>query len=235
MAKKKNNDDQWNDDDQHQPDDDDSEEEEDDQTSDDQDQDDDGDSESPQDMIERLVQEKLKPMKSSMDKMAKERDQAQKEAERLRKEAAKAEEEDLKSRGKHTEALKMKLDKSEEEKEALQQQLVDLSRSQAVSEAISNLPFRNERAMELAKDDINRQLRQDSDGNWVHESGLDLKSFMEDYTKNSDNEFLFKPKNNSGAGGTKPGSSKKPEKPKTFSEMSSSEAIRSVKEQRGRA
>jgi len=176
--------------------------------------------------LERLAAERLKPMKKNMDQMAAKLKKAEAEAARLREQQEKAEEEDLKKRGKHTEVLQMKLEAEKEAKADLERQLDDLKRDQEVTRALSGIQnWRSERARELAEEDIRKQIVKDSEGQWVHESGLSLSNFMKDYVKDPDNELFFKPKTNSGAGGSKPSSAKAAEKPKKITEMTSEEAV----------
>lgn len=150
-------------------------------------------------LIEQQVSEKLSPIKEKLDKAYRDRDDAIKRASRSEEEAKKAKLDNLESEGKELEALQLRYADLEGKYTSLQSENTELTRDRYVSEATTGLDFRNDSAKRMAMQEITGQLVQDSDGQWVHKSGMSIKEFVESYAKNDDKSFLFKPKQSSGA------------------------------------
>ena len=147
--------------------------------------------------VEQEVQDRLAKMKSNMDRMAKERD----EALRVKNELEQAQKEEkikrLEDEGKLQEAAELKIADLQAKLEVLDKQNTKLNRDSMLHSQLASLNFRNERSREMAYRDIIDQLKQTEEGQWVHTSGSSMREFVDSYSKNEDNSFLFKIKSNS--------------------------------------
>ena len=179
-----------------------------------------------EDIINRLVEERLSKIKSSLDKAYKERDDAVRERVRLEDEKKQQHLKSLEAEGKHKEVAEMKVAELSEKLALAEQKVTQLTRDSAVRNALTGLDFRNERSSEMAYRDILEQLTQDPEnGSWIHKSGVGIKDFVQQYVKNEDNSFLFKPKNNSGGGSGSMNGTPKLDPNKKLSEMSQAEVL----------
>jgi hypothetical protein len=154
------------------------------------------------DPMEDELSQRLAKMKSNMDRMSKERDDALKKAAELEKKEKDAKIKALEEEGKYKEASDLKIKDLEAKLKVYEEENVKLNRDGAVQNILNSFDFRNEKSRQMAFHDIVAQLVQNESKQWVHNSGTfnSLKDFVEDYSKNEDNSFLFKPKLNSGAG-----------------------------------
>lgn len=179
-----------------------------------------------EDMINKLVEERLSKIKASLDKAYAERDAAVRERVRLEEKEKQSKLKALEDEGKHKEAAEMRLAELQEKLVIAESKVVELSRDSAVKDALTSLDFRNDRSSQMAYRDIIDQLIQDPDtGSWIHKSGVSIKDFVSQYAKNEDNAFLFKPKTNSGAGTGGVGGTPKLDPNKKISEMSTEEVL----------
>ena len=108
----------------------------------------------------------------------------------------------LEEEGKHKELLELKLAEEVARREAIEKRNTELSRDVKVRAALSNLDFRNQRAVEIAYKEIVGNLVQDENGNWKHATGVSIEDFVEAFTRDEENAFLFKVKANAGGGTT---------------------------------
>lgn len=141
----------------------------------------------------------LAPIKENLNKAYSERDAARKEAEELKRKLRDQEIEALKKEGKEKEALESQLSDRDTEISDLKQQIVELTRDNAVQRELSSLEFRNERARDLAYDTVVKTLVQDTNGNWVSKSGKSIDEAVQEFAEDEDNKFLFKEKENRGS------------------------------------
>ncbi len=179
-----------------------------------------------EDMINRVVEERLAKIKASLDKAYQERDSAVKERVRLEDEAKQRKIKALEDEGKHKEVAEMKLAELTEKLALAESKVTELTRDGAVRNALSGLDFRNDRSNQMAYRDIIDQLIQDPEtGAWIHKSGVSIKDFVGQYIKNEDNSFLFKPKNNSGGGSNNLNGTPKLDPNKKITEMSTEEML----------
>lgn len=176
-------------------------------------------------VVAKMVEERLAKMKSNMDRMSTERDEAIRKAVQLEESQKEAKMKLLEEEGKHKEVAEMKLAALEERLKIAEERNIKLSRDQAVKDALTGLDFRNERSHKMAFNDIVNNLVQDENGSWVHKSGAMIRDFIQTYAKDEDNEFLFKPKNNSGGGITTSQGTPNMSSKKKFSEMTTQEAL----------
>lgn len=179
-----------------------------------------------EDLINKVVEERLAKIKASLDKAYTERDAAVKERVRLEDEAKQRKIKALEDEGKHKEVAEMRLAELTEKLSLAESKVTELTRDSAVRNALSGLDFRNDRSNHMAYRDIVDQLIQDPEtGAWIHKSGVSIKDFVGQYVKNEDNSFLFKPKNNSGGGSNNLGGTPKLDPNKKITEMSTEEML----------
>ena len=179
----------------------------------------------PEDDLEAIVNERLAKMKENMDRMAKERDDALKlkaDLEAKSKEDAIAR---MKEEGKLQEALEMELADAKAKLASYQEQNTKLSRDNILNQALAGMDFRNEKSRDMARREIVESLIQSEEGAWVHSSGMTISDFVESYAKSEDNSFLFRPKNNSGAGTGTPAGAPSTEQKKAIGQMTTQEIL----------
>ena len=182
-----------------------------------------------QDLVASRVDAELSKIKSSLDNAYAERDAAKKQAAALAKEKQNAEIEALEKAGKHTEVYKIQLDEIKQELETYKRRNTELSRDNVVKSQLNALDFRNEKAAKLAHSDIIGQLKQDSTGNWVHESGLSVEEAIANYAKNDANAFMFNVKANSGSNVEAKPTTTAPAAPKKdIKDMTTEEVLKAV-------
>lgn len=179
-----------------------------------------------EDLINKVVEERLAKIKQNLDKAYAERDSAVRDRVRLEDEAKQRKIKALEDEGKHKEVAEMKLAELQEKLAIAEGKVTELSRDGAVRNALSGLDFRNDRSSQMAYRDIIDQLIQDPEtGTWIHKSGVSIKDFVGQYVKNDDNSFLFKPKSNSGGGANPTGGAPRIDPNKKISEMSTEEVL----------
>lgn len=181
------------------------------------------------DDIEKLVEERLAKMKANMDRMAKERDEALKLKNELEAKSKTEQLARLKEEGKLQEALEMELADAKSKLSLYEKDITSLRRDNVVNDALSGLEFRNEKSREMARREIVDELIQDETGQWVHKTGSTIKNYIETFSKNEDNSFLFRVKSNTGGGTNTSGGIPNTEKKKSILEMSSSEVLELAK------
>jgi len=142
----------------------------------------------------------LAPIKDKLNKAYGERDSLKEEVDKLRKEKRDAELAHLKETGKEKEALEATISDRDEEIVSLKDQIIALTRDNKVREVFTGFKFRNERAADLAFDQVTKELVQDDKGTWVHRSGKTIKDFLTEFSEDEDNKFLFVEKENRGTG-----------------------------------
>lgn len=185
--------------------------------------------------IDKLVQagidNALKDIKTKLDKSYEARDAALAKIKEFEQKDREAELKRLQEEGKHKEAFDLQLAEERAKREALEKRNIELTRDIEVRNALASHPFRNDNASEMAYREIVGQLVQNEQGVWVHKSGVSVKDFVKTFAEHSDNEFLFKPKVNSGSGsgGSKAGDNSSGEKKSLFN-MSQEEVLKMARE-----
>jgi len=162
-------------------------------------------------IIAAKVAEELAGMKENMNKMSKQRDEAMKRAVSLEEEQKAAKIAQLEAEGKTNEATQLKLDEALTRLEEREKQLTGLTRDHNVDSILSGQDFRNSTAKDMAKQLIIGQLKQDSEGHWVHATGESISDFVQAFAKDEENAFLFKQKQSSGAAAMQQGLGGTPE------------------------
>jgi len=176
--------------------------------------------------VERLADEKLAKMKANMDKMAEKLAKSEKEKDDLDKSQKEEKMKQLEADGKLQELAEMKVTEAEAKLKVLTAENTSLKRDQVVSSALASLEFKNERSREMARRDVIDNLEQNDDGNWVSKDGKTIASFVEDYSKDPDNEFLFRAKMNTGKGMDNPGGTSDTTPKKSVLDMTTDELLK---------
>lgn len=151
-------------------------------------------------MIERLVSERLKDIKSKLDNAYEARDTAIKELDAMRQKEREAELKRLEEEGKYKELYEAKLAEERKKNESLEQERLRLTRDITLKDILKTLEFKSSKAAEMAFSEIVNQLIQDASGNWVNKSGKSVADFVKDFAEDESNSFLFKQKGSSGPG-----------------------------------
>jgi hypothetical protein len=176
--------------------------------------------------VEKLAEAKLAKMKANMDKMAEKLAKAEKDnadsvtaqkAEKMKR---------LEDEGKLTELAEMRATEAEAKVKVVQDENTQLKRDGVVNTALNSLEFKNDRSREMVRKDVIDQLAIDEDGNWTHKSGKSITEFVQEYSKDTDNEFLFRAKTNSGGGKTTNNGTSDTNETKKISEMTSEEILK---------
>ena len=159
-----------------------------------------GDSE----LIAKIVKERLDTelanIKSKLDGAYKQRDEFQAKAAALEAKEREATLKRLSEEGKYKEAYEMQLAEERAANAALAKRNTELSRDVSVRESLRNMSFRNDKAANMAFQEITSNLVQDENKQWVHRSGISVKEYCEAFSKDEEQSFLFKAKPNTGGG-----------------------------------
>jgi colicin import membrane protein len=174
---------------------------------------------------EAVAAEKARQKKQLDDAYAA-RDAEKKRADDLAAAARARELKDLEDQGKHVEAEKQRTAAAEARAAAAEARVIKLERDQVVKDSLADIQFRNARARETAFSSIVSELIQDDNKDWVHKSGASIASFVTTFVEDEDNDFLLKPKSNTGGGVDKLTPSKTAKEPKKLSEMNTDELIK---------
>jgi len=178
-------------------------------------------------LAEQKAAEQLKEIKTKLDEAYKKRDEALQKTAELERVKKEQEIKDLEAAGKHKEAYEARLAEIEAKSKDLEKRNTELARDVAVKDALKGHSFRNDKASEMAYQDVVAQLVQNDKGQWVHRSGVSIASFVETFAKDSANEFLFKAKQNSGAGtGSGSGNGAKPTNQDSLFKMSQADVLK---------
>jgi len=177
-------------------------------------------------LLKQMVADELKQMKANVDKAYKKLDELTRENTRLKSDAQDKQRKQLEDEGKHFEAAKLKLTEQEETIKILNERLTTITRDRELDRSLGSLDFRNDFARETAFKTILPDLVQDNDGVWVHKSGASIDDYLKAFAKDPNKDFLFKPKENSGAGSTTNKSSTTLARPKKLTGLSTEELLK---------
>lgn len=192
-----------------------------------------GDSE----LISKIVKERLDVelanIKGKLDGAYKQRDEYQAKIAAFESKEREATLKRLSEEGKHKEAYEIQLAEERAANATLAKRNTELSRDVSVRESLRSLSFRNDKAANMAFQEITSNLVQDEHKQWVHRSGISVKEYCEAFSKDEEQSFLFKAKVNSGAG-TASGNSGNgvpgDNKPKSLFAMSQADVIKMASE-----
>jgi hypothetical protein len=170
----------------------------------------------------------LKKIKENLNRVYKERDELLTNNKELEKKAREEELKRLREAGKLTEALETELKNERAIRETLEQRVTELSRDNEVRAALAGQPFRNDKALKTAQNEIISDLNRDESGQWVHKSGKSIDEAVRDYIADEQNSFLLKPKVSSGAGSGGPSKSPDDESNKSLYKLSQEKVLELV-------
>ncbi|WP_347851787.1 hypothetical protein [Planktomarina sp.] len=151
-------------------------------------------------IIQARVEEELGGIKEKLNSAYSQRDEAVAKAVAFEEEKKAQAIKGLEAEGKHKEAADLKIAEMTAKLDAREKQITQLTRDNAVRDALKGLDFRNDTAADFAYRDVVDQLIQNEQGQWVHRTGSSIKDFIDSFRKDDDKEFLFKPKQSSGTG-----------------------------------
>lgn len=138
-------------------------------------------------------------VKENISKAYAQRDEMAKELETLRAAKREAELKALEEAGKKEEADKMRMDELAAQLKAAKDQVTGLTRDTALKGSLAGMDFRSEKAAQVAYQDIVGTLIQDAAGNWVSPTGQSIADYVQFYSQDESNSFLFNVKQSSGS------------------------------------
>jgi hypothetical protein len=178
--------------------------------------------------VQALADQQLAEIKKKLDGAFSARDEAVRKAAELEEAQKTAKMEALTAAGKTTEVLEMKLQEALGKLDAASKKVIGYERDGTVRDALrsAGVEFRNERAEAMAFREVVDSLVQDANGQWVHKTGAPIKDFITTFSKDEENSYLFKQKQNSGAGSGTPGDgAPKLDPNKKLTEMTTAEVL----------
>lgn len=181
-------------------------------------------------MFEKMLDEQLKDIKGKLDKAYGARDDALKQLKQKEQAEKEAEIKRLQDEGKVKEALELQLSEERAKIAVLEKRNTELARDNVLKDTLIALNFRNDKAREMAAQEIVGQLVQNEQGVWIHKTGVSIKDFITAFAEDEANSFLFKPKQSSGAGVGSNKSGNPDNKPKSVFEMSQDEVLKRAAE-----
>jgi len=152
------------------------------------------------DAVAAAVAEQLKDLKAKVDNAYSQRDTVVKEAEELKQKLSEQQTEKLKAEGKVAEALELELSQERAKSEVLAKRNIELTRDLEIKSVLNGYDFRSDKASKMAFSEITAQLVQTEQGSWQGKNGDKVEKIIGDFMSSEDNEFLLKPKANSGGG-----------------------------------
>jgi hypothetical protein len=176
-------------------------------------------------LLKQMVADELKQMKTNVDKAYKKMDELTRDNTRLKEDAQSRQRKQLEDEGKHFEAAKLTIAELQEREKILNEKLTAITRDRELERHLSSYDFRNDFARETAFKTILPELVQDEDGSWVHKSGASINDYLKAFAKDPNKDFLFKPKENSGAGSNSNKSSASTTRPKKLSGLTTEELL----------
>lgn len=156
----------------------------------------------PEQMAEKLAEERLAPIKQKLDAAYAKLEEANKKADAAEAARKELEIKRLQDEGKVAEALQRQLDDEKARREQLEAQNVQLSRDTQVRAAIQELgiQFVSGNASEMAYKEIVSRLVRNDQGQWVSTTGASIRDTVSGLAGDENFAFLLKAKTNSGAG-----------------------------------
>lgn len=150
--------------------------------------------------IKERIDTELANIKKSLDNSYRVRDEALAKLKEKEEAERAAERKRLEEEGKHKELYELQLAEERARIAALTKANTELTRDATLREALRGLDFRNKTAHDMAFKEIVGELVQNQQGQWVHKSGSAITDYVDSFSKQEDQSFLFKPKASSGAG-----------------------------------
>ena len=151
--------------------------------------------------LKTLVDVELAPIKEKLNGAYGQRDEALRKLADKERADQEAEAKRLEAEGKKTEAAELRLAQEKAARDSAEAQLVELKRDGVVRSALLGIEFRNTKSADVAFREVVSQLVKDDKGNYAGKNGETVAELVATFIKDEDNEFLLKPKANSGGGG----------------------------------
>ena len=183
-----------------------------------------------QKLVEAQVAEALKDIKDKLNKAYEARDTAIKEKAELERREKEANLKRMEEEGKHKEVLEARLAEANAKNEVLEKRITELTRDSEVREALTSLPFRNDKAAKVAYREIVQDLIQDENGGWRHKTGVSIKDYVAAFAKDEDQAFLFKTKTSNGSGGSGAADTSTDKKTGSLFSMSQEDVLKMARE-----
>lgn len=181
--------------------------------------------------LEAEIAKRLAPVKSKLDEAYKKVEAEKKRADELERQRKEDAKQKLLDSGKHDELKEMEVTELREKNEALMKQVTGMTRDRQLEDALTGLEFRNSFARNMAFNAIIPQLEQNSNGEWVHETGVSITEFVKIFAKDPEHQdTLFKPKTNSGTGTPSPSGKTTQGLKKKITEMTSQELFQAAED-----
>ena len=183
-------------------------------------------------LVAKGIEDSLKDVKEKLNAAFAQRDEANKKLAERELADEEARRKKLEEEGKHKEVYELKLADERAKREALEKRNIELSRDVEVRTALAGKDFRNERSINMAFKEIVSELVKDDNGNWKHQSGVSIQAYVEKFSSDEDNAFLFKVKANNGSGTSTQtgGTNTEGSKPKSLFSMSQAEVLKMAEE-----
>ncbi|HPG64644.1 MAG TPA: hypothetical protein PLE82_04835 [Saccharofermentans sp.] len=151
-------------------------------------------------LVQQQLDEKLRDIKQKLDSAYSERDEALRKTQDANEALKQANLKRLEEEGKHKEALEIRLADEQAVNAALKKHNVELTRDNAVRNELRALEFRNQNAYDMAFRSLVDSLTLDTASNTWSQAGVSIREAVKDFAANPEQQFLFKPKANSGGG-----------------------------------
>ena len=148
---------------------------------------------------ENVAQPTNDKVKENIGKAYEERDAMATRVKELEEEKRQAELRALEEAGKKEEADKMRMDELKKQLQDSNDRITSLTRDNAVAAALGSLEFVSDKATAIAQRDIVGSLVQNANGEWVSPTGQPISDYVQFYSNDDANKFLFKVKQSSGS------------------------------------
>jgi hypothetical protein len=138
-------------------------------------------------------------VKENIQKAYSDREAMAAELKELRKSQRDSELRQLEESGNQKKADAMRLKELQDQLSEYEGKFTNLTRDQALTQAMSQIDFKSEKAMEVARNDMVSALVKDSTGQWVSPTNQTIPEYVQSYAAEDQNAFLFKSKVSSGS------------------------------------
>ena len=155
-------------------------------------------------LVDQMVADALKPIKTSLDNAFAARDAAQRQLDERARQDREAEAKRLEEQGRIQEAANIRVQEERTAREQAERRVTELTRDTEIQRALSAVEFRNKNASEMAYQAILRDTVRQEDGTWKHASGVSIQEAVNRFVSSDENAFLLKPRQSSGGGSSAP-------------------------------
>lgn len=183
------------------------------------------------------IQTVIRDIKSKLDNAYAERDAERKKVKDLEDKARADEIKRLADEGKLVESLRAQIDDLTAANKKLADENLSLSRDNELTRILSERTFRSDNARNMTFKEIRSELVRDESGKWKHKSGVSIEDYVEKFSTEESNAFLFKAavstgtgSTNSGTTNTGDGTNNSTNKSKSLFQMPQSEVLKRARE-----